>query len=60
MYFVNTPLYLSQTPSLGNHGIWQSQGLKTTCPPPLFNLQEAQGAGGLVGPLGEDSSSASS
>ena len=24
---------------------------KQGCPPPLFNLQEAQGAGGLVGPL---------
>jgi len=28
--------------------------------PPLLNLQGAQGAGGLVGPLGEDSSAAPS
>ena len=33
---------------------------KKNCPLPLFNLQEAKGAGGLVGPLGEDSSAASS
>jgi hypothetical protein len=31
-----------------------------TCPPPLFNFQEAQCAGGLVGTFGEDSSVASS
>jgi hypothetical protein len=30
--------------------------IKKSCPPSLFNLQKAQGAGGLIVPLGEDSS----